>query len=227
MSNRAPRKTLTRAAVTAAAVDLADREGLDAVSMRRLAQELDVVPMATYKHLADKEDLLDAMVDRVIEGWSGLSVDPETTWPQRVAGLALAARAGLAAHPWLRRAIETRARRTPAVLRHMEAVTACFLDGGLSADLTHHAMHALGNRIWGFSPELFNPGPGGVPGRSTAPPVDPAELPSILTIAQDASQRRPGAVGCDEDAEFGFALDLILHAVARLHAAGWDSGQLA
>ena len=90
MSNRAPRKTLTRAAVTAAAVDLADREGLDAVSMRRLAQELDVVPMAIYKHLADKEDLLDAMVDRVIEGWSGLSVDPETTWPQRVAGLALA-----------------------------------------------------------------------------------------------------------------------------------------
>ena len=57
--------------------------------------------------------------------------------------------------------------------------------------------------------------------------MDPAELPSILTIAQDASQRRPGAAGCDEDAEFGFTLDLILDAVARLHAAGWDSGELA
>jgi hypothetical protein len=107
----------------------------------------------------------------------------------------------------------------------MEAVTSLFLAGGLSPDLTHHVMHVLGNRIWGFSPELFND-PGGRPApdrpRTSGEP-DPADFPGILAIAADAAARRPGATGCDEEFEFRFALDLILGAVERLQADGWSS----
>ena len=123
--------------------------------------------------------------------------------------------------------------RTAAVLGHMDRLTRILLDGGLSADLAPHAMHALGNRIWGFSPELFNdpgrPGgsarssPGTPAGRSrTAGQVDPAAYPGIVAVAQDAMARRPGALGCDEDYEFGFALDLLLAGIDRLHRSGWS-----
>ncbi|MEZ5096070.1 MAG: TetR/AcrR family transcriptional regulator [Nocardioides sp.] len=225
MTSRPTREPLSRPVVVAAAVALADAEGLDAVSMRRLAERLGVVPMALYKHVADKDDLVDAMVDQLI---AELDPPPPPSgrdgWLAAVRGTIRSARAAVLRHPWARRAIETRTRRTPAVLGHMETLTQLFLAGGLSPDLTHHAMHLLGNRIWGFSPELFNAPVGPTSARSRrTPPPDPAHYPGILAIAADATARRPDATGCDEDFEFDFALDVILTGVARLHAQGWDS----
>ncbi len=226
MPRATPRPALTRAGIVAVAVTLADEEGADALSMRRVADALGVVPMALYRHVADKEDLLDGLVDSVIGEFAAPAGDAETTgdWRARVRAAAFDARHVVAHHPWARRAIETRTQRTPAVLAHMERLTQLFLDGGLSPDLTHHAMHVLGNRIWGFSPELFNdPGHQAVRRPSLGPAPDPADYPGILAIAADARGRRPDAVGCDEDFEFGFALDLILDAVHRLHESGWVS----
>ena len=220
------RPPLRRVTVLDAAVDLADAEGIEAVSMRRLADRLGVVPMALYKHVADKEDLLDGMVDRVVGTFR--RSDPDlgaASWPAAVRTAVLSAREIVQQHPWARRVIETRTHRTPAVLAHMEAVTSLFLAGGLSPDLTHHVMHVLGNRIWGFSPELFNDPSGRPPSDRprTSGELDPADFPGILTIAADAAARRPGATGCDEEFEFRFALDLILGAVERLQADGWSS----
>mgnify|MGYP003373897700 CR=1 FL=1 len=229
----AGRRRLDRARVLAEAVAFADAEGLDALTIRALAARLGVVPMALYKHVADKDDLLAGMVDHVIaEFTAGPSTAIDTlesvgaeadSWQGQVRRLLWAARRVVAAHPWARRAIETRTVRTAAVLGHMDRLTRILLEGGLSADLAHHAMHALGNRIWGFSPELFNdPGhPGGSGG--TTGPVDPAAYPGIVAVAQDAMARRPGALGCDEDYEFGFALDLLLAGIDRLHRSGWSS----
>ncbi len=216
------RVPLTRAVVTHAAVALADQEGVDAVSMRRLAQQLGVVPMALYKHVADKEDLLDGMVDVVIEAYAVESPGSDD-WRDGVRARVLAARRSLLEHPWARRAIETRTVRSAAVLRHMEALTSTLLDAGISADLAHHAMHALGNRIWGFSPELFNDPAAPEPTRKVRAQVEPTAYPAIMAVATDARQRRPGASGCDEDFEFGFALDLILDGVERLRREGWRS----
>jgi len=187
--------------------------------MRRLADGLGVVPMALYKHVADKEDLLNGMVDELIGefGQGG----PRGDWQNEVRQRVLAARVVVQTHPWARRLIETRTIRTAAVLAHMEAVTQAFLRGGLSPDLTHHVMHALGNRIWGFSPELFNDPSAGT--SSTQAGLDPLDYPGILAVSADATARRPGATGCDEDFEFAFALDLILDAAARLQASGWVS----
>lgn len=222
---------LSRPQVLAAAVALADREGLAAVSMRHLAAELGVVPMALYKHVSDKNDLVAGMIDLVVAGYA--APPPGLEWREGVRRRVLAARDALLEHPWLRPAIETATQRTPAVLGHMDAVAGELAAGGLSYDLVHHAMHALGHRIWGFSPEAFSSpaAPSAPPPPTPAPSTAEQEammaamaqrFPHIAAIALDAVARSPlGA--CDEQFEFEFTLDLLLEAVARLHAAGWSS----
>lgn len=222
------RAPLNRERVVRAAVDLADSNGWAAVSMRRVAGELDVVPMALYKHVADKEALVDAMVDAVIEEYDEPSAD--AGWKEAVRARVLSARRALQRHPWARLAIESRTTRSETVLGYMDALAGDFRSGGFSPALIHHVMHVLGNRIWGFSPELFNPSAADEP----APPPDPAALavlaerfPNIAAIATAATggdRERVGA-GCDEDFEFAFALDLLLDAFGRLHEAGWSAGR--
>lgn len=224
----APRARLNRDRVLVAAVALADETGLAGLSMRRLAQELGVVPMALYKHVADKEALLDGMVDLVIEGFD----PPEEALPgiDAVRHRVLAARRAVRRHPWARQAIESRTRRTPTVLGHMDAVAGTLRAAGFSVDLTHHVMHALGNRIWGFSPELFDAppedGPAPTPQAQQAMAADFAErFPHVLEIALEATRGDLSGVGqgCDEDFEFAFALDLLLDGAQRLQRSGWTS----
>jgi AcrR family transcriptional regulator len=225
-----PQRTpLNRQRALQAAVELADTDGIDAVSMRNLASQLHVVPMALYKHVANKEDLLDGMVDTVIAGYD--APDTAADWKGAVRGRILSARQALLAHPWARQVIESRTRRTPTVLGYMDALAGTFITGGFSVDLTHHAMHALGHRIFGFSPEAFDDPTAGPP-----LPADPDEAeamlrqmaeayPNIVAIALDASDGDLSAIGsgCDEQFEFEFTLDLLLDAFERLHDAGWTS----
>ncbi|WP_230684837.1 TetR/AcrR family transcriptional regulator [Cellulomonas sp. JZ18] len=223
------REPLTAARVLQTAVALADAQGLAAVSMRNVAQELGVVPMALYKHVADKERLVDGMVDVVVGEFE--PADAALDWQEAVRCRVLSARRAVQRHPWARQAIETRTRRTPAVLGYMDSLAGTFLAGGLSPDLVHHVMHALGNRIWGFSPEMFDEAP-----PADAPVPSPEEqaavaaevarrFPHILRIATAATGGDPSRAGqgCDEDFEFVFALDLLLDGAARLHGAGWAS----
>lgn len=222
------RRPVTRERALAEAVALADLEGIDAVSMRRLAARLGVVPMALYKHVANKDDLLAGMVDTLIASFA--PPDPALGWKQAVRAQLLAARRVLQEHPWARQVIESRTTRTPQVLAYMDRVAGLFIDDGVGIDLTHHAMHALGHRIWGFSPEAFDDPD------SLQPPSDPAELeamlrmvqqtyPHIAMIALDAVDGDLSAVGgrCDEQFEFEFTLDLLLDAFERLQEAGWSS----
>lgn len=107
----------------------------------------------------------------------------------------------------------------------MEHLTSLLLSAGFSPDLTHHVMHLLGNRIWGYSPELFNQKTPEVTGtrRSTAATPDPSDYPGILSVAAEAQARRPSAVGCDEDFEFEFAIGVMLDAAERLRRSRWSS----
>jgi AcrR family transcriptional regulator len=220
----ARRAPLSRDRVLSAAVALADQAGIESLSMRKLAHELGVVPMALYKHVAGKEELLDGMVDVVIG-----EIDPplgDTGWKTAVRQRVLSARRALLRHPWASRVIETRTSRTPAVLGYMDSMSGMFLAGGFSADLTHHVMHALGNRMWGFTRELFDDG------QSAAPDPPPAAFeemaaryPHIVEIAMAATRGDLSAVGqgCDEQSEFEFALDLLLDGFERLRDQGWTS----
>ncbi|TDK25437.1 TetR family transcriptional regulator [Arthrobacter crusticola] len=223
-----PRPRLNRARVLEAAVALADEIGIESLSMRRLAQELGVVPMALYKHVANKEELLDGMVD-VIVG----EIDPpaaDADWKSGVRSRILSARHTLQRHAWARRAIETRTAMTPRVLDYMDSFVGVFLTGGLSLDLTHHAMHALGGRVWGFTQELFEDPAAPAPAVSDA---DRAEMlrqaaqryPNVVAIATSVTHDEGSVVGhgCDDQFEFEFALDLLLDGFERLHARGWTS----
>lgn len=219
------RAALTTESAVAAAIGLADEDGIDALSMRSLAARLGMSPMALYRHVAGKDELLDAMVDAVVAGYA--TSDTTGQWRTVVTARIFAARDALAAHPWLRRLIETRTTRTPHVLAHMDFLSGALIAGGFSVDLAHHAMHALGYRIWGLSPEAFT---------STDPtpvPVDPAQqqamlraaahvYPNIVAITLDVAEHNPSGA-CDEAFEFEFTLDLLLDAFERLRDAGWSS----
>jgi AcrR family transcriptional regulator len=223
------RVRLNRHRVLGAAIALSDDVGIDALSMRSLSQELGVVPMALYKHVANKEELLDGMVD-VIVG----EIDPpsrDTDWKRAVRQRVLSARRALLLHPGARQVIESRTNRTPVVLEYMDSVAGMFRAGGFSADLTHHVMHALGNRMWGFSPELFND-PQGDDSQAADPEAQEAMLreaaakyPHIIEIAMAATHGDLSLIGqgCDEQFEFEFALDLLLDGFERLHQQGWTS----
>ena len=226
----ARRERLNTERVLRAAVALADEAGIGAVSMRRLARELGVVPMALYKHVADKDELIDGMVDVVI-GEIG-PPDESLDWRSGVRQRILAARQAVLRHRWARQAIESRTRRTPEVLRYMDSLAGTFQAGGFSADLTHHVMHALGNRIWGFSPEMFNEPEDAAAPQALSPEALQAmarefaeRYPNILAIAMAATEGDLTAVGsgCDEQFEFEFALDLLLDGFERLHRQGWNS----
>ncbi|MFB7268573.1 TetR family transcriptional regulator, partial [Streptomyces nojiriensis] len=143
-----PRRTpLSRDRVLRAAVAFADDAGIEALSMRKLAQELGVVPMALYKHVANKEELLDGMVEVVVAGIAGQV--PGSDWKSAVRGRILGARGALLAHTWAAQVIRSRTSPTPAVLAYLDSVIGTFRAGGFSTDLTHHAMHALGSRVLG------------------------------------------------------------------------------
>jgi len=209
---------LDRDAVLAEAVALADEGGLGAVSMRALSARLSVVPMALYKHVADREDLIGGMIDTVVRTYPAPSDD---RWRPRVRSRVLAARDAQARHPWMRDAVDEARRPTLTVLAYMDAVAADFIEHGFTVDLTHYAMHVLGHRIWGYTTEAFPGPPAGV-----ADPEAVAALaerfPHVASIAADTAIRNP-AGACDEQYEFEFALDLLLDAFTRLQQAGWVS----
>lgn len=214
------RPPLSRERVLLAAVALADAEGVEAASMRRLADTLGVVPMALYKHVANKDALLDGMVDVVL-----LEVPPpvaDTGWRATLRARVLAARVIMLRHPWARRVMEAQAAPTPVVLSYMDATIGILLAGGLAVPLVHHVMHTLGSRIFGFSQELYETAP-----QPSLPPEVAMQLAAAFPhIAATASGARhdAGTVvagGCDDDFEFGFSLDLLLDGIERLHAAGW------
>lgn len=219
MSTSTSRPRLDRQKITIAAVGMADAGGLAAVTMRSLADHLGVTPMALYKHIAHRAELVDGMLDTVLAaGDAGVSAGE---WMEVVRRRILAARGVLRAHPWVREAIETRDHATPRTLGHMNALVAAMFQGGLSADLVHHAMHALSTRMWGFTRDVL-PTP--------AVPEDPARraeamaefasrYPAIIRMATTSPH---AGLACDDDAEFHFALDLILVGIQRLHDAGWQ-----
>jgi AcrR family transcriptional regulator len=212
-STRAP---LSRERVLEAAVALADREGVDALSMRRLASELGVVPMALYKHVSNKEELLDGMLDLVVGEFPPPRTD--TDWRTAVRERILAAREALLRHPWASRVLETRTEPTPVVMAYMDSMIGMFRAGGFSIDLAHHAMHAMGSRLMGFSQELFND-------TADTDPALEAEMwtqlsavyPSIFELYTAISHDDASVVGpgCDDRFEFEFALDLMLDGLER------------
>ncbi len=217
-----PRTPLTRSRVLTTAVALADREGIGAVTMRNLAHELGVEAMSLYHHVANKDDLLDGIVDAVageiaaaVEGIA--PPDVPAGWKSALRERILAARTVLMRHRWAPEVIETRVKMSPHIIRHYDALLGLMRLGGLSWDLAHHAMHALGSRALGFTQELFDPGEGEDDGAADFEAMA-AELPNMVGMMMAISHDGPDETlgWCDDQTEFVFGLDLILDGLERL-----------
>jgi AcrR family transcriptional regulator len=145
----ATRIPLSRERVLLAAVSLADANGIDSLSMRRLGQELGVEAMSLYNHVANKEALLDGMVDVV---FSEIPLPSGTdSWKAAMRQRAIAVRAALSRHRWAIGLMESRTTPGPATLRHHDAVIGCLRGAGFAIDLVAHAFSVLDSYIYGFA----------------------------------------------------------------------------
>jgi AcrR family transcriptional regulator len=208
------RATLTRQRVLEAAIELADRDGVDSVSMRRLGQELGVEAMSLYTHVRSKDDLLDGMVELVM----GEIPSPRKggPWKATMRRAVLDARGVLLRHPWAPAIIETRAAPGPATLRQYDTVMGVLRQGGFSLELTHHAIHLMGSRLLGFTHDAFDDSPdlGPEAARALAEQLGPSH-PHVAEMAL-AATHGGGLGGCDTNFEFELALDVILEGLERL-----------
>jgi AcrR family transcriptional regulator len=222
------RKPLSRDLVLETAVTLADHEGLAALSMRRLGQELGVEAMSLYHHVANKEALLDGMVDAVVgelnaEVGPGGGPDAEGDWAGALRTRMLTARRVMLRHKWLPAVLESRTNLSPPLIAYFEGVLATLRAGGFSYDLAHHTLHALGSRAIGFSQELFDPGKGG----GEAQDVSEAEMAAMAEafphlgamMAEIVHEGPDTTIGwCDDQTEFEFGLDVLLDGLERRRA---------
>jgi AcrR family transcriptional regulator len=214
-----PRVGLTMETILRTAVALADEGGVDAVSMRRVAQELGVVPMALYRHVANKDAMLDGMVDVVVGEIDRPAGGAD--WKSAVRERILSARRVLLRHPWASRVIESRSEPTPTVLAYMDSMIGMFRAGGFSIDLTHHVLHTMGSRLWGFTQELFNDSADSDPEMEAETFAAMAGLyPSIyeLYLAVNHDDASVVGPGCDDQFEFEFALDMLLDGIERIRS---------
>jgi len=214
------RVPLSKERVLRAAIDLADTEGLGTLTMRRLAQELGVEAMSLYYHVANKEELLDGMVDvlgteineRVEQ------IEEASDWKTAMRDRILTARKVMMLHPWAPTVLESRTNMQLSIILYFEALLGLFRKGGFSYDLAHHAMHALGSRALGFTQELFDPGEDSGDDDSMAMLEQMADqLPNLVGMLMEITHDGPeDTLGwCDDQTEFEFGLDLLLDGLDR------------
>jgi AcrR family transcriptional regulator len=215
---------LSRDRVLRAAVKVADDGGIEALTMRRLAEELGAEAMSLYYHVANKEEVLDGVVDIIgseINEVVGRLDLPSTgaDWKKAARQRILSAREVMLRHPWAPRVFESRTSATLAVLRYLDGLLGIMRDGGFSYDLAHNALHALGSRALGFTQELFTPGNGPATRPSDAELERVfGQLPNLAGMLAEISHDDPDTTlgWCDAQAEFEFGLDVILDGLDRL-----------
>jgi AcrR family transcriptional regulator len=214
-----PRASLTRKRVFHAAVALADERGIDSLTMRALGEELGVEAMSLYYYVANKDELLDGMVDLAyyseIELPSG-----EADWKTAIRRVATSAHETLARHRWAITLIETRTRPGPANLRHHDSVIRTFREAGFSIKHAIHAFSVLDSYISGFALQELTmpfetPGELAEAAESILGQFPADEYPHLAeTITEHVTKS-----GYDYADEFEVGLDVILDAIERLRDA--------
>lgn len=224
-----PRVPLSRDRVLHAAIRVADEGGIESLTMRNLAEELGVEAMSLYHHVANKEAVLDGIVDvmvgKVEEALAGsdTAADP-AEWKTTLRARILTARERMLRHPWAPGVIETRTTISPVLMAYFDALIGILREGGFSYDLAHHGLHALGSRALGFTQELFKPDGDSDDEADMAMLEQMAEqLPYIVGMMMEVSHDADddASLGwCDDQTEFEFGLDLTLDGLERLMEAG-------
>ncbi len=215
----ARRTPLTRDRVLQTAVDLADTGGISALTIRRLAEQLGVEAMSLYYHVANKEAILDGVVDLVFreieQVVGGFEVaEPDDSWKASLRARILGARTVMLRHPWAPAVMDTRAGIGLTQARYVDSVVGTLHSGGFSYDLIHHSMHALGSRMFGFTQELGDD-------NDSSGADDMAQLaehvPHLASMLAVVAHTDPESTlgWCDDQFEFEFGLDIVLDGLER------------
>jgi AcrR family transcriptional regulator len=210
------RRPLSRDRVLRAAIRLADEGGLEAVSMRKLGQVLRVEAMSLYKHVANKEDILDGMADLVTSDFEMPPIDAD--WKTAIRRSAISAHQVLLGHPWASSLIESRRDAGPARLRYLDAVIGVLSTAGFAMPMVIRAIMLLDSHTYGFVlQELAWPfDDEDVPevAAAFARGLPASEYPNLLAMAEMV-MAAPRGVPVD----FEFGLDLILDGLERLRGS--------
>jgi AcrR family transcriptional regulator len=209
--DRASRVPLSRERVLQAALALADEGGVEAVSMRRLGQALGVEAMSLYKHVADKEAILDGIADLVMDEVEGPS--PNLEWRASIRRSVISAYGALRRHPWAGAVLESRLNPGPARLRYLDAVVGVLRGAGFDTLTVAHAFMAIDSHTYGFTlQELalpFDAASAAGVAEEMAARVFADGYPNLAAMAELAMS---GAQLLD----FEFGLDLLLDGLERL-----------
>jgi AcrR family transcriptional regulator len=204
-----PRGRLRRERVLQTAMGRADHGGLEALTMRSLADELGVAPMALYRHIANKDDLIDAMIDTVFSE-IGLPAGG-AEWKTAMRDRARAVRDALARHRWAIGLMESRRNPGPANLRHHDVVLGKLRAAGFSVEMAAHAYSLLDSYIYGFALTKMNlpfdaSGDVADMASSMLEPFPINEYPNLVEFLSEHVLKP----GYDYGDEFGYGLELIL-----------------
>jgi TetR/AcrR family tetracycline transcriptional repressor len=201
-SRRSPRREpLTRERVLRAAVGVVDREGIDALSMRRLAQQLGVEAMSLYRYVPSKAALLDGIHEAILA--EVVVPRPVRAWTTTARAYARAFRKALVGHPNALSIFATRPAVTSASLRHVEEGLALLRSAGFNRADALSAFQVMVTFVVGHT--LFSHAPAHEDERSSLDyrALDPAEFPTLVATAAQLESR-------DLDKEFEFGLDVLL-----------------
>jgi AcrR family transcriptional regulator len=214
-THRRRRAPLTRERVLRAALELADEGGHEALSMRNVGKRLGVEAMSLYSHVANKEDILDGLVD-IVFGEIAVPSPGELDWKTAMRRRAISVREALNRHRWAVGLMEGRMNPGPASLRNHDAVMGCLREAGFPFRAAVHALSVMDAYIYGFALQEKNL-PFETPDqvsevmdiqRRHVPDMD--DYPYLVEVATEMA-----TAGYDYATEFAFGLDLILDALER------------
>src|SRR5438309_11246002 len=210
------RTALSRERVLDAAITLADREGIEALSMRRLGQEVGVEAMSLYNHVRNKDEVLNGMVDIVFSEIDLPAAGED--WPTAMRRRAISARHALKRHPWAIGLMESRAQPGPATLRHHDSVLRNLREGGMSIEMAAHAYSLLDSYIYGFTlneqslPFDSSPAKVAEVAGNIMRALPSGEYPYLTEMAVGHAMKP----GYDYGNEFEFGLNLVLKSLERV-----------
>ena len=212
----ARRAPLTPEKVLRAALKMADKDGLESLSMRNLARALKVEAMSLYNHVPGKEQLLDGLVELVV---SEIELPaPGGDWRAAMRRRAQSAHAVLMQHPWATMLLVARLNIGPNMLRYVDATIGCLREGGFSYPLADHAWNALDSYVYGFTLQKLNfpldPEEYASSAAQFLPMIPPEQFPYLNGMSQEVIAGRQDGL---HHLELG--LELLLDGLERLRKA--------
>ena len=208
-----PQLPLSRDRVLQAALQLADEGGIESLSMRKLAQVLGVKAMSLYNHVANKNDIIEGIVDRVM-GEIELP-DFDADWKSAMRRRAISAHQVLLRHPWAAIAIMSGVNVGPAALRYVDATLGCLREAGFSWEMADHAWNVMDSHIYGFTLQALNfpfeEDEYAVVATEFVAMIPPEDYPHLNGLTQEVIAKRYNGIH-----NFEFGLDLLLNGLDPL-----------